>query len=438
MTEHKNQEIKLAALTDLLSEIVGRDALSHTRHYGRDVEMRIPSAAVIFGRIRELLGCCESHREGNRQVWPPIWLPVRREDRSELAALYPDSTEEEIEDVVAIYFPNEEAWLRLEFAADHAERLELSVAPLSFDITVACNDGLVTVRDGTNDQITIPFNLFSDWLFHQISREISAALADPERYRQSLAKRIPLTERFVRVQREQLWEALPDSEHYIIDEMTPSERQEFQDIAYHLKEETVMSKPPISGFSAADYFHCCTLCFDAAGLGDDDRGLSARDRYRKHADGRHGGLLDLPEKSSDAFLKWLTSSEWHGTHPWEIRRGGNATHISLGAFAEVNGVRMVLTGSATTRAAETMKMALALWRAGIQFILHDEDLHLRRVKGEDWIGLYPDSYRLSGRYFFPTDIDITDSYPWGEYASFSQLQPIVEPLPLDILHPCFK
>jgi len=64
--------------------------------------MRIPSAAVIFGRIRELLGRCESRREDNRQVWPPIWLPVRREDRSELAALYPDSTEEEIEDVVAI------------------------------------------------------------------------------------------------------------------------------------------------------------------------------------------------------------------------------------------------------------------------------------------------------------------------------------------------
>ena len=84
------------------------------------------------------------------------------------------------------------------------------------------------------------------------------------------------------------------------------------------------------------------------------------------------------------------------------------------------------------------KWALALWRAGIQFILHDADLHLRRVKGEDWIGLYPDIYGLSGRYFFPTDIAITDFYPWGEYAGFPQLQTMVEPLPLDILHPWFK
>jgi hypothetical protein len=180
MTENKPLEIKLASLIDILSEIAGRDVLSHTGHYGRDVGMRIPNAAVIFCRIRELLARCESSREDNRQVWPPIWLAVRREDRSELAALYPDSTEEEIDDLAAIHFPNEEAWLRLEFAEDDAGRLELQVAPLSFHVTVDCNGGLVTVRGGVSDQTTTPFSLFADWLFHQISREISAALAEPE------------------------------------------------------------------------------------------------------------------------------------------------------------------------------------------------------------------------------------------------------------------
>ena len=102
---------------------------------------------------------------------------------------------------------------------------------------MACKDGLVTVRSGVSDQITTPFNLFPDWLIHQIFREISAALADPERYGQFLTKRIPLTERFVRLQRKNLWEALPDQEHCIINEMTPSDRQEFQDIACHLKGE---------------------------------------------------------------------------------------------------------------------------------------------------------------------------------------------------------
>lgn len=429
-------EMKLAALANLLSDITGRDVLGHTRHYepNAEAEARIAGAAVIFGRIRELLRRFDSRPDdNNRRIWPPIWLPVRREGRSELAALYPDNTDEEIEDWIAVYFPNEVAWLRLEFASDDAGRLELRLTPLSFHITVHCEEELVTVTGGVNDQFTEPFNLFSNWLFEQVSREISAVLADPKRYSRSLANRIPLTERFVRVQRKRLWKALPDREHFIIDEMTPSERRQFQKIAGSLKSEAVRSKPPLSKFSAADYFRCCALCFDAAGLGGDDRGLSPRDRYRKHADGRHGGLLNLPEESDVAFLKWLSSSEWHGTHPWEIRRGGNSTHISLGAFAEGGGIRLMLAGSATTRAAETMKMALALWRAGIQFILHDADLHLRRVKGDDWIGIYPESYGLSGRYFFPADIDITDFYPWGEYADLPRLHTIMKPLPLDVL-----
>ncbi|MDO9229406.1 MAG: hypothetical protein Q7U03_07565 [Syntrophales bacterium] len=129
------EEVKLAALADLLSEITGRDVLGHARHYDRNAEARIAGAAVIFGRIRELLRRFDSRLDDNRRVWPPIWLPVRREVRSELATLYPDNTDEEIEDLIAVYFPKEVVWLRLEFASDDAGRLELHLAPLSFHIS---------------------------------------------------------------------------------------------------------------------------------------------------------------------------------------------------------------------------------------------------------------------------------------------------------------
>ena len=74
------EEMKLATLADLLSEITGRDILGHARHYDRNAEARIAGAAVIFGRIRELLRRFDNRLDDNRQVWPPIWLPVRRED----------------------------------------------------------------------------------------------------------------------------------------------------------------------------------------------------------------------------------------------------------------------------------------------------------------------------------------------------------------------
>ena len=138
----------------------------------------------------------------------------------------------------------------------------------------------------------------------------------------------------------------------------------------------------------------------------------------------------MNKDSADAFLKWLASSEWHGAHPWEIRRGGNSTHISLKAFTDGDGLRLVLEGSATSRSAETLKMALALRCQGIQFILHDVDLHVRRSAGIDWIGFYPSSYGWKGRFYFTDDAEITDFYSWSEYSECSGLLDAVIPLPL--------
>ncbi|GEM_PF-3684874 len=423
-------EIKLAALTDLLSEIAGRDVLVRSGYYDHDAEIRIAGVAGIFSQIRELLKKWKCEPEDNRHVWSPFWIPVRRENHSELASLYPDCSDDEIQEMVDVYFPKEEAWLRAVFSEDDDRHLELQLVPLSFCVAVDHKDDWVIIRGGRTEPTAESFLLLSNWLFQQISQEIGKVINDVEQYKQSMEKRIPLTERFAKIQRRRLWEALPDIEHFIISEMTPSEIEEFQRIALNLDRDAVLSQPPLSQFSADDYFHCCALCFDAAGLAHDDRMLTPGARYQKHADNRHGGLLNIPEKLPDAFMKWLVSSEWHGAHPWEIRRGGNSTHISLAAFADSGGVRLILEGSATSRAAETMKMALALRKNGIQFILQDVNLHLNRAGGKDWIGLYPDSYGLDGRYFFSRDLDITDYYPWGEYADCRQLLRHVVLLPL--------
>lgn len=424
------EEIKLAALTDLLSEIAGRDVLVHSGYYERDAEIRIAGVAGIFSQLRELLDKCKCAHEGNGHVWSPFWIPVRRENHSELAALYPDYSNDEILELVDVYFPKEEAWLRVTFFADDDRHLALQLAPLSFYVVVDLKDDWVTVRGGYTEPTAESFLLFSNWLFQQISQETGKIISGSEQYKQDMDKRIPLTERFAKIQRKRLWEALPDIEHYIVSEMTPSEIEEFQGIAVNLSRDVVLSQASLLQFSAADYFHCCSLCFDAAGLDGDDRLLTPRERYQKYADNRHGGLLNLPEESPDAFMTWLVSSEWHGAHPWEIRRGGNSTHISLAAFADCGGVRLILSGSATSRAAETMKMALTLWKNNIQVILDDVNLHLSRVGGKDWIGLYPDSYGLDGQYFFPRDLDITDYFSWGEYADCQQLLRNVVLLPL--------
>ena len=55
--------------------------------------------------------------------------------------------------------------------------------------------------------------------------------------------------------------------------------------------------------------------------------------YKRYADGRCGALHEIDPDSPDEFLLWLDRktpcTRDCGDHPWEIKRGGNTTHIDL-------------------------------------------------------------------------------------------------------------
>ncbi len=54
--------------------------------------------------------------------------------------------------------------------------------------------------------------------------------------------------------------------------------------------------------------------------------------YARYADGRHDGLLDINPASEQEFADWIDGTHPErgmGGHPWEIKRGGNTTHIDL-------------------------------------------------------------------------------------------------------------
>ena len=60
--------------------------------------------------------------------------------------------------------------------------------------------------------------------------------------------------------------------------------------------------------------------------------LSGREMYSQYADGRHDGLLDIDPASEQEFADWIDGTHpkrGGGGHPWEIKRGGNTTHIDL-------------------------------------------------------------------------------------------------------------
>jgi hypothetical protein len=68
-------------------------------------------------------------------------------------------------------------------------------------------------------------------------------------------------------------------------------------------------------FCTLNYLKVSALAYDAAF--PKTRNLSAFSKYKRWADTRHGGMLDLPREDSGAFSKWFHSDVWQGTHPWE-------------------------------------------------------------------------------------------------------------------------
>jgi hypothetical protein len=117
-------------------------------------------------------------------------------------------------------------------------------------------------------------------------------------------------------------------------------------------------------------------------------GLSGIDMYKRLADGRDGGLTELPTNSADAFTKWYNSARG-GNHPWEIYRGGNTTHIDLGVTRRQEGWSVFLSGSSTTRMAETIRIALALTKAGLPVEIHNAEEMTLRLLGMDNVGIIP-------------------------------------------------
>jgi hypothetical protein len=182
------------------------------------------------------------------------------------------------------------------------------------------------------------------------------------------------------------------------------------------------------------YLRYCAICYAGAGYEGLDS-LSPLAQYQKLADGRHDGLLDLPGDAPAAMAAWFASQP-RGGHPWEIARGGSTTHISLYVMKQERGYTLILEGSARTRAAETIRMALALARAGIPFRLRDAAYLAKMALGEDWVGIVPrpsDAY--SAYQLFPLQDEVKDILSYSAIEEYPAVDQYVRWYPVEPLHP---
>lgn len=226
-----------------------------------------------------------------------------------------------------------------------------------------------------------------EWLLAAIYRETRRFLGDPEAYNREVAKHLPLSRRFGRIGRRELWGGAPGFRRY--DHELGKERLARLAEIVATTDDTAM----VRAMSLSRYLEYCAICWAANEYDPIRPGMSPIEMYHVMADGRHEGLIDLPLPDPEAFSNWF-HNRTRGGHPWEICRGGNRTHISLYVVERPAGWQLVLSGFSDARAVETARMAVALHEQQRPFVLDRGRELLRMVRGEDEVGIVPEDLPL--------------------------------------------
>jgi hypothetical protein len=199
----------------------------------------------------------------------------------------------------------------------------------------------------------------------------------------------------------------------------------------------------VSVLTASEYFRYCKIAYIAGRRKDEkpvDASLSGRELYKQYADGRHEGLLDINPDSSQEFADWIDRkhpSRGGGGHPWEIKRGGNTTHINLSVYrpyAGHAGFRVELRGESLGRLAETIRMFLAIQKEGLPISITDPEGVRRRLLAQDNIGIVPgyESLHRANQRFCKED-GVYDVMHYDDFGRAKRrIAPFVtwEPLPI--------
>ena len=248
---------------------------------------------------------------------------------------------------------------------------------------------------------------FLNWLDARIEQTISELKKDTKVYNTHISKNLPYQKRFGKILRSDFWSIFPEWK---------KDFEIFQNDVEALKIIEILSKNSstndrklyINSISSGEFFRYCEISYDANGYFTDNlKALTPKEKYLKMADGRDCGLRNIDENSTEAFSNWYENDAHCGGHPWEICRGGNSTHISLYVQQTELGWHLQLAGSSRSRAAETLKMAIALYKAQIPFYLQDATALLAMTTGTDYIGIVPE--HIMPRYchsYFPKEDEI--------------------------------
>ncbi len=329
----------------------------------------------LFESIHKIKRCGEDERR-------ELWLCAQRGpiedygDFEELKDFGDVDNYEEFENLWRQEYPEEVSWYHLVTVEHNGYKAVFLRNRLVLEIDPRCSD---------NNYLGEYLYPFIQWLINEC--EVCVDQMKNDTYNSYISEHLPWRNRTGTILRSDYWKEYPEEKEYYFEDFNQQDRDEFINLMDDIKS---LNKPKerVKQMTSGQLFKCCALGYAANHYEGCE--LSYKEQYRKHADGRDEGLMDLDADNAEEFDEWYNNRERHGGHPWEVCRGGNSTHIDLFVMHDEDGYYLHVRGKSWGRAVEAAKFYLALYRSGVPVTISEGRAMADRFLGIDKIGIVPE------------------------------------------------
>jgi len=362
----------------------------------------------------KVLQTVETTRSEDRPPWKlwEMWVEIPRgtiEDFGDYEEYLEDgevSSREEFEELWLSYYPDSKYWFKLSFSEDGEY------------YSAAINDNLVmeNVPGMEKEGWRIPDKSdIAQWMMSAVSKVVEDVRSGI--YNEYVKQNLTYENRRGRITVEDMWSIFPETKAEFFKNITRKNIDRFISMM-----ETEPQDPPegrLPEMTAGIYFECCRLGYKANKYKGSNK-LDGKELYRRHADGRDDGLLDLDPDSAEEFTAWYLDSKYRDGHVWEIIPGGSSFRAHMYVEKDDRGWWLSLSGRSYNRAVEMINFYLAMTDAGIPVYLYDSKKIVDVVTGKEPIGIVPE-WRLPiyCNSLFPGE-EITEymNLPWEKREKF--------------------
>lgn len=242
---------------------------------------------------------------------------------------------------------------------------------------------------------------YLEWMISEVENVLD--LLKKGEYNRYIRETLPYKYRTGVIAAKEYWKLYPDAEARHFETLSREECAEFANLlAESMAENDGKPLGRIKEMTVNRYLEISKIGYDANKL-EGYETKTPLEMYKRHADGRDGGLLKLDPDSPEAFEEWYNiPDKWvieNPSHLWEAIAGSSRTRLHLSVRKDENGYYFTLSQNEFCCPEEVVRFYIALRKNGIPVYIYDGVQIEKYLSGEGKIGIIP-CFDESWEYFY--------------------------------------